>query len=92
MKNGLLNEELVKQIRLMNFDRSKTLFEQKPDNLMPGQPDNPIRPDRLIFGKDTETTNCKNKEDFIDSYPNCCKYKEIYFRDKIIVFTNEIKF
>jgi len=77
MKNGLLNEELVKQIRLMNFDRSKTLFEQKPDNLMPGQPDNPIRPDRLIFGKDTETTNCKNKEDFIDSYPNCCKYKEI---------------
>jgi hypothetical protein len=36
MKN-ILNEELIKQIRLMNFDRSKTLFEQKPDELMPGQ-------------------------------------------------------
>jgi hypothetical protein len=75
MKNGLLNEELVKQIRLMNFDRSKTLFEQKPDNLMPGQSDNPLNPDNILNYK--KTTDCKNKEDFIDSYPNCCKYKEI---------------
>lgn len=75
MKNGLLNEELVKQIRLMNFDRSKTLFEQKPENLMPGQSDNPLNPDNILNYK--KTTDCKNKEDFIDSYPNCCKYKEI---------------
>lgn len=72
MKNKLLNEELIKQFRLMNFDRSKTLFEQKPDNLMPGQSDNPMNPNQ-----DSETTNCKDKDDFIDSYPNCCKYKEI---------------
>jgi len=37
----LISEELVRQIRLMGYDRSKTLLEQKPDNLMPGQPDNP---------------------------------------------------
>jgi DNA-binding CsgD family transcriptional regulator len=32
-----LNEELLRQLLLMNFDRSKTLLEQKPDEVMPGQ-------------------------------------------------------
>jgi hypothetical protein len=37
----LISEELLRQIQLMGYDRSKPLLEQKPDNLMPGQPDNP---------------------------------------------------
>jgi hypothetical protein len=36
------NQELIKNILLkMNYDSSKTLSEQKPDNLMFGQADNP---------------------------------------------------
>ena len=46
MKN-ILNEELIKQIRLMNFDRSKTLLEQDPKEQKPKEqkPKNPS--DRL---------------------------------------------
>jgi len=42
MKN--LEKELLEQIRLMNYDRSKILSEQKPDNLMPYQSDYGLSP------------------------------------------------
>jgi metal-sulfur cluster biosynthetic enzyme len=71
MRNNILNEELIRQINLMGFDRSKTLLEQKPDKFMPGQPDNPMNIENSY------EVDCKDKEDFIDTYPNCCKYKEI---------------
>ena len=71
MRNDILNEELIRQMILMGFDRSKTLLEQKPDKFMPGQPDNPMNIENSY------EVDCKDKEDFIDTYPNCCKYKEI---------------
>lgn len=39
-----LNEDILNQIRLMGYDRSKILSEQKPDNLMPFQSDYGLRP------------------------------------------------
>jgi len=69
MKN-ILNEELIKQIRLMNFDRSKTLLEQDPE-LEKGIGS------RLGDNEIGDVVDCKNSEDFTKSYPYCCRYKEL---------------
>lgn len=42
MKN--LEEQLLRQLSLMNYDRGKILSEQKPDNLMPYQSDYGLSP------------------------------------------------
>lgn len=66
----LISEELIRQIRLMNYDRGKTISEQKPDNLMPGQPDNPAVAGRSVYdnnvfyniSKDNQDENEKEKD------------------------------
>jgi hypothetical protein len=73
----LLNEELLRQIRLMNFDRSKTLLEQG-ETPLPYNPSKPIRPSNLNLGNRYEgEIDCATQDGFKDNYPSCCKYKEI---------------
>lgn len=71
MKN-ILNEELIKQIRLMNFDRSKTLLEQDPELEKGIQ--SKINSNDKNYG---DVIDCKNPEDFRNSYPYCCRYKDL---------------
>ena len=50
MGKDLINQDIHKMMGLIGYNRGKTLTEnvikeQKPDHLMPGQPDNPMNPD-----------------------------------------------
>lgn len=73
MKQISLNEGLMNQLRLIKYDRSKTVLEQqigydtyldqRNQEILKNAPNRPI--------------NCMNKDEFIDSYPFCCKNSDI---------------
>ena len=72
MKNITLNEELLNQIRLIKYDRSKTLFEQ------PGYESYLDQKNQDIIKNDTNRPiNCMDKDKFLESYPFCCRHKDI---------------
>jgi hypothetical protein len=85
MKKISLNEELLHQIRLMNFDRSKTLLEHDPEdnpNWYTMSPEFTEPSTDAVFDPSTSSTSgvapkCNDVEQFRKSYPYCCRYKEL---------------
>jgi hypothetical protein len=84
MTKSNLNEELMNQIRLIKYDRSKSIFEQTTSyerqlEKQYGDPDwiesqaKQRKDSKLKY----ESTKCSIKEEFQDTYPSCCKYKNI---------------
>jgi hypothetical protein len=79
-----LNEHIKKQIRLMKFDRSKTLLEQGTDDWYEMSPDlTPKSSKDPFIDKSTGTVSfgseptCDNEKYFRNSYPDCCKYPNL---------------
>ena len=84
MKKISLNEELLHQIRLMNFDRSKTLLEHDPEDnpnwytMNPELSNTPKGSTDAVFDSSrSPRPKCNNVDQFRKSYPYCCKYPEL---------------
>ena len=75
MKNIPLNEELLNQLRLIKYDRSKTLLEQTgyEAGLEKQGEDDKYNKD-ILLKRGKFNSDCFDKESFFYVYPRCCKY------------------
>jgi hypothetical protein len=72
----LLSDEILRQIRLIKYDRSIPLNEQVP----------PKENQQVTYGSalvDDKNNPCNFETEFIRTYPRCCKYKDIVTDSRI---------
>ena len=81
----LLSDEILRQIRLIKYDRSIPLNEQvvpQPGKRLVTTQGGELESLRYYDGE-TTTSPCNFETEFIRTYPRCCKYKDIVTDSRI---------